>query len=235
MRDKINKSPRQSIDDSEYYNAFRAMNFEGPKSHAEVEKIKASELNFEQIKISVGNGRVVTEGVFSSSYLIYSVNTEAGFVKMPNNKVISTIGWTIPRKDADFYYLRRHLLKVFPYKIVPPLPPKKKKSGMRFMKRREKFFTHFMQAVFRAEEFKSDPFLLDFVKITDPQAFECAKRDYERMKFANDLENVKSVKGRVPVEQVSNSVLFSRRMAEFAENCEIAYTNIIKQSKDVGD
>jgi hypothetical protein len=69
----------------------------------------------------------------------------------------------VVRKDADFYFLRKYLLKMYPYLIIPPLPPKKKKDTDRFLRRREKFLTRFMQALARSEEIKSDTFLADWL------------------------------------------------------------------------
>ena len=55
------------------------------------------------------------------------------------------------------------------------LPPKKKKEGDRFMRRREKFLTRFLQALCRCDEFKSDPFFVEWLKNDDVKAFEKMK------------------------------------------------------------
>lgn len=131
-------------DNDENYESLKAMNLEEFSRFIETEKIEASELNFKRIKIYVSSGRLNSEGMFSSNYISYNINVESGFVKLSDNNVITTVGWTIHRKDVDFYYLRKHMVKMFPYKAVPPLPPKKKKTTLRFIRRREKFFTSFL-------------------------------------------------------------------------------------------
>lgn len=90
------------------------------------------------------------------------------------------LDWSIVRKETDFYLLRKHLLKMFPYKIVPPMPPKKKKEGDRFMRRREKFLTRFLQALCRCDEFKSDPFFVEWLKNDDVKGFEKLKKEVEK-------------------------------------------------------
>lgn len=86
-------------------------------------KMIATPLNNKRINIRAADGAVKVGGIFSSSYLHYKIYTEP-------------LGWTVLRKDADFYFLRKILIKNYPYVIVPPLPVKKKKEGEKSIKRR---------------------------------------------------------------------------------------------------
>ena len=70
-------------------------------------------------------------GLFSSSYLLYKINTEPE-------------GWKIYRKDQDFYFLRKLLRNLYPYIVIPPLPIKKKKETEKSIRRRERYFTRFL-------------------------------------------------------------------------------------------
>lgn len=65
--------------------------------------------------------------------------------------------------------------------------------------------------------------------------FEKIKKDYENIKYSRRMENVKSVEGRVPAEQVSNSNIFCRRMAEFSDTYEHIYLKVIKYAKEIND
>jgi hypothetical protein len=47
----------------------------------------------------------------------------------------------------------------------------KKKETQKFIKRREMFFTRFMQALSRSEELKSDLFLVDWLQNNDSKKF----------------------------------------------------------------
>ena len=69
--------------------------------------------------------------MFSSSYLVFKIS-------------VDPLGWSVHRKDQDFYFLRKYLLKMHPYLIIPPLPPKKKKDTEKFIRRRERYLTRFM-------------------------------------------------------------------------------------------
>jgi hypothetical protein len=122
------------------------------------QKIEETVLNGKRIQIRVTEGKSVNGGLFSASYLLFRIKTEP-------------VGFSIFRKDQDFYFLRKMLNKFFPYMIVPPLPLKKKKESEKSIKRREKFLTRFLSAVCRAEEFKSYPFLIEFLKNDDIKEF----------------------------------------------------------------
>ena len=57
-------------------------------------KLIPTPLNNKNIKIRAADGAIKAGGIFSSSYLHYKIYTE-------------TLGWTVLRKDADFYFLRK--------------------------------------------------------------------------------------------------------------------------------
>lgn len=121
-------------------------------------QLEETSLNNKRIQIRVTEGKLVNGGLFSASYLLFRIKTEP-------------VNYSIFRKDQDFYFLRKMLNKMFPYLIVPPLPIKKKKESEKTIKRREKYLTRFMQAVCRSEEFKSYPFLIEFLKNDDIKEF----------------------------------------------------------------
>lgn len=102
-----------------------------PRETQETAKIAPTPLNGKRIQIRVSEGGLKSGGLFSSSYLLYKVQTEP-------------LGWSILRKDLDFYFLRKILVKLYPYVFVPPLPIKKKKDSEKSIKRRERYFTRFL-------------------------------------------------------------------------------------------
>lgn len=118
--------------------------------------------------------------MFSSSYLQYRVS-------------VDPIGWSVQRKDQDFYFLRKYLLKVHPYLLIPPLPPKKKKDTERFIRRRERYLTRFLQALSRCEELKSDSFVLKWLQNDDAKVFAKEMKDAEKEKYVRNMMNVKSI------------------------------------------
>lgn len=150
-----------------------------------VQQMQETPLNGKRINIRVSEGKLVNGGLFSASYLLFRIKTEP-------------VSYSINRKDQDFYFLRKMLVKFFPYMIVPPLPIKKKKESEKTIKRREKYLTRFLSAVCRAEEFKSYPFLIEFLKNDDIKEFQKIMKNEDKKKFVRKMENVISPQGRVP-------------------------------------
>jgi hypothetical protein len=119
-------------------------------------------LNFKRIDITVDNGLVKEGGIFSASYLTYNVQTlsQDGSVK-----------YEVRRKDADFFFLRKHLRRCFPHVVIPPCPERQPKLIAERIKRREKYYSRFLQAIARCEELKSNGFLLSFLQEKDFKVF----------------------------------------------------------------
>jgi hypothetical protein len=102
----------------------------------------------------VDNGLVKEGGIFSASYMTYKVETSS-----PDGSV----RFEVRRKDADFFFLRKHLKRVFPHIIIPPCPDKQPKLIADRIKRRERYYSRFLQAIARCEELKSNGYLLTFL------------------------------------------------------------------------
>jgi hypothetical protein len=91
----------------------------------------ATPLNNKRITISCRDGALKVGGLFSSSYLHYKIYTEP-------------VGYVVTRKDEEFYKIRKHLRKHYPYVIIPPLPIIKKKNTEKSIKRRQRLFSRFL-------------------------------------------------------------------------------------------
>lgn len=118
------------LDEAEFED-LKAKNRPQSRLFAPTASIDPTPLNNKRIQARVLEGTVKAGGLFQSSYLQYTVR-------------IDPLGWNIVRKDQDFYFLRKMLLKYYPYIIVPPLPIKKKKESDKSIRRREKYLTRFM-------------------------------------------------------------------------------------------
>jgi hypothetical protein len=55
--------------------------------------------------------------------------------------------------------------------VIPPLPIKSSKQSVKFIKKRERYYTRFLQAITRCEEFKASEFLVDFLSLEDLKQF----------------------------------------------------------------
>ena len=128
------------------------------RTRAPTAAIVPTKINKRKVTLKVVDSEIRKGGFFSSDYVLYSITTE------PN-------GWRVGRKDTDFYTLRRILKAQFPHIIVPPLPIKSNKMTQKFLTKREKQFSRFLQAVSRSEELKSSMCLINFLEIEDLKEF----------------------------------------------------------------
>jgi len=108
----------------------------------------------------VTDSEVKEGGIFSASYPIYKVSTTYA------GKLLE-----VKRKDADFLFLRKHLLRGFPHLIIPPCPNHQPKLMADKIKKREKYYTRFLQAIVRCEELKTSRFLFTFLSEQDVKLF----------------------------------------------------------------
>ena len=124
-------SDSKIISDENSYEDIKAKNRYRTPMFQPCKQMESTDLNGKRISIRVTEGKLMSGGLFAASYLLFRVRTEP-------------VGYSIFRKDQDFYFLRKMITKMFPYMIVPPLPMKKKKESDKSIKRREKYFTRFL-------------------------------------------------------------------------------------------
>lgn len=185
-------------------------------------QLEETKLNGKRITLRVSEGKLVSGGLFAASYLLFRIKTEP-------------VAYNIFRKDQDFYFLRKMLTKMFPYMIVPPLPLKKKKESEKTIKRREKYLTRFLSAVCRSEEFKSYPFLTEFLNNDDIKEFQKIMKNEDKKKYVRSMDNVVSMQGRVPAQMISNSAVFCSKMTDFVDSYQILYNEVIECAKDINE
>ena len=70
-------------------------------------------LNDKKIVINIKNPKEINGGLFSSNYILYSVETQP-------------MGWVVQRRDTDFDLLKKLLLKYYPFHKIDTLHNKKK-------------------------------------------------------------------------------------------------------------
>jgi len=219
---QLSKSGAQRADDEGMFEDVKARNMAPPRMFVPTALIEPTLLNSKRIKIRVTEGSVKHGGLFAANYILYKVTTDP-------------LSWTIYRKDMDFYLLRKILLKQHPYMIIPPLPIKKKKETDKSIRRREKYFTRFLQALCRSEEFKSDPYLCEWLQNSDAKEFTKITKNAEKQKYVRAMSNVLSAQGRVPSQMVSNSAVFCSKMTDFIDSYQILYNEVIECAKDINE
>jgi hypothetical protein len=68
------------------------------RQFADTRKIDPTPLNYKKIEVRVTNSLIKEGGIFSSNYVTYNVLT-------------NTLKYDVRRKDSDFYFLRKLLLR----------------------------------------------------------------------------------------------------------------------------
>mmetsp|Transcript_21778 Transcript_21778/g.20911 ORF Transcript_21778/g.20911 Transcript_21778/m.20911 type:complete len:81 (+) Transcript_21778:340-582(+) len=71
---------------------------ESTREFAQTRIITPTKLNNTKVDIRVSQGLIKEGGIFTANYITYVVET-------------SPLGWQVRRKDADFYYLRKDLVR----------------------------------------------------------------------------------------------------------------------------
>lgn len=88
----------------EKFNAEEHKNFKEKKINCK--KLEKTQLNDNDIKVTVQNPREIDGGVFGKSYVVYEVKT-------------APFDWVVERRYNDFDWLRKMLQKYFPSFNVP--------------------------------------------------------------------------------------------------------------------
>ena len=70
----------------------------------------------------------------------------------------------------------------------------------KFLKKREKHFTRFLQAIARSEELKSSICLNNFLTVEDQKEFLKVTKVFEKTKYGKSLSEIVSSKGEISVE-----------------------------------
>lgn len=77
-----------------------------------------NELYGRQVTVEVVDPEVVKTGLFKSTDVLFTVQVSIEGLGSGGGRQTR-----IQRKDVDFYALRRVLVQMYPYILVPPLPP----------------------------------------------------------------------------------------------------------------
>lgn len=176
------------------------------------------------------DGLVKEGGIFSASYPTYKIVTTAS----------GGVFNEVRRKDADFLFLRKHLLRGFPHLIIPPCPKDQPKILGDKIKKREKYYTRFLQAIVRCEELKTSKFLLTFLSQADVKEFTKTQKEADKIKEQiknRPFEELVTMNGNAKVVIIPNSNCskFCERLPDIVDNYQILYREIINCSKELSE
>lgn len=139
-------------------------------------------LNFKKITLNVSEGMIKDTSLISFGYLQYKVLTDP-------------VGYEVRRKDTDFVFLRKILVKQFPHLIIPPCTSKPPKNTKKHITKRERYYTRFLNSITRSEELKTSQFLLDFLYEKDINGFSKIQKEADKAKYGKSIEEFITYKG----------------------------------------
>lgn len=171
--------------------------------------------------MEVTEAEVVKSGMFSSDYVVFHLTT---YIQGNDEE------FKVQRRDEDFYSLRKVLLNLFPYTLIPPLPKEQKtKTQEKDMNNRQHIYNRFLTSISRSEVLKSCRYVQQFVTIVDKKYFKLEQEAFEKRKFSKLIEDVVAMEGSVSVEDRTDSKKFCDGIKTFQE----VYTHIIKEAMDI--
>ena len=177
----------ENIEKMEKFNAEEHKNFKEKKINCK--KLEKTQLNDNDIKVTVQNPREIDGGVFGKSYVVYEVKT-------------APFDWLVERRYSDFDWLRKMLQKYFPSFNVPPLPTKKmgnKRFTDKFIQKRMKFLNIFMNNVVQSENFKASEILYSFLSYDDKGKFESKFKEFTSQTPSPYVEEYKTLDGIITI------------------------------------
>ena len=177
----------ENIAKIEQFNAEEHKNFKEKKINCR--KLEKTQLNDNEVKVTVANPTTVEGGMFGKSYVKYEVTTQP-------------FGWTVERRYSDFDLLRKIIQKYYPSFYVPPLPQKKmgnKRFTDSFVQKRMKFLNQFINNVCQSESFKASEILLSFLSYTDRGKFESKFKEFQTQTPSPYVEEYKTLDGIISI------------------------------------
>ncbi len=177
----------ENLEKMEKFNAEENKNFKDIKINCR--KLEKTQLNNNEIKITVSNPKEVDGGVFGKNYVLYEVKTEP-------------FGWVVERRYSDFDWLRKLLQKFFPSFNVPPLPNKKmgnKRFTDNFIQKRMKFLNLFINNVVQSESFKASQILFSFLSYEDRGKFDSKFKEFQTQTPSPYVEEYKTLDGIITI------------------------------------
>ena len=177
----------ENLEKMEKFNAEEHKNFKDIKINCR--KLEKTQLNNNEIKITVKNPKEKEGGVFGKNYVLYEVQTEP-------------FGWVVERRYSDFDWLRKLLQKFFPSFNVPPLPNKKmgnKRFTEKFIEKRMKFLNLFINNVVQSESFKASQILFSFLSYEDRGKFDSKFKEFQTQTPSPYVEEYKTLDGIITI------------------------------------
>lgn len=141
--------------------------------------------------IQVGFPEKVEGGFFSKSYVTYLITTAPLNIK-------------VRRRYSDFEWLRQILCNLYVGNVIPTTPRKNKigsdKFGDAFLQKRMRTLEKFLNYLLMNPVIKYSQIFFDFISIENENDFNKKKKEYEKMKPPQSVNDNQTLNGRIEIE-----------------------------------
>ena len=141
--------------------------------------------------IQVGFPEKVEGGFFSKSYVTYLITT-------------SPLNIKVRRRYSDFDWLRQILCNLYVGNVIPTTPRKNKigsdKFGDAFLQKRMRTLEKFLNYLLLNPVIKYSQIFFDFISIENEADFNKKKKEYEKMKPPQNVNDNQTLNGRIEIE-----------------------------------
>ena len=149
--------------------------------------------------IQVGFPEKVEGGFFSKSYVTYLVTTFPLNIK-------------VRRRYSDFDWLRQMLTNLYIGNVIPTTPRKNKigsdKFGDAFLQKRMRTLEKFLNSLLMNPVIKYSQLFYDFISIENEADFNKKKKEYEKMKPPQTINENQTLIGRINIEVKKEKEIF---------------------------
>ena len=177
--------------------------------------------NSDNPSIQISSPEKVEGGFFSKSYITYLITTIPLNIK-------------VRRRYSDFDWLRQILTNLYVGNVIPTTPRKNKigsdKFGDLFLKKRMRTLEKFMNYLLLNPIIKSSQLLYDFISIENEAEYNKKKKEYEKMKPPQNINENQSLIGIVNIEVKKEKEIFFENIKD---NINLNETLLIKLNENL--
>ena len=178
--------------------------------------------NSDSPSFQVGFPEKVEGGFFSKSYVTYLITTIPLNIK-------------VRRRYSDFDWLRQILTNLYVGNVIPTTPRKNKigsdKFGDAFLKKRMRTLEKFLNYLLLNPIIKCSQLLYDFISIENEADFNKKKKEYEKMKPPQNINENQSLIGIVNIEVKKEKEIFFENIKDNINLNESLFTKLNENLK----
>ena len=174
----------------------------------------------DNIEIIISNPKIMKDGLFSFSYITYSVET-----RPLNFNVIRTV--------SDFKWLHDILKKVYINCVIPPISFKEHWSAYtdKEIYKKMNLFQTFMIKLIKHPLLRNSQILYDFLYIEQEKIFAEKKIIYDKILPPSRAEEIKTNEGYLKIPINKEKKIYANNIEELSKTLETFLPNITKEYK----